>query len=149
MKNENCSFFSAFLYYSSGAAPGTNLKKQFVTMYNCYAAYQNQTIHYVGLQKQKNQSKIFFHFNLCKKISFLTSFKLEINCLSLETNEDINTCPCPIAFDHSFHQGWTVLFIQGSGLDIKKSSTSIFFHLFLCHFLNVLLIYRVRITFQH
>ena len=53
IKNENDSFFSEFLYYASSAAPGTNLKKQFVTAYNCYAVYENQTIRYVGFQKKK------------------------------------------------------------------------------------------------
>lgn len=51
MENENSSFFFEFLYYASGAAPGTKLKKQFVTVYNCYAEFENQIIH--CLQKQK------------------------------------------------------------------------------------------------
>lgn len=35
MKNGNCSYFTELLYYASGAAAGTNLEKQFVTVYNC------------------------------------------------------------------------------------------------------------------
>lgn len=70
-KYENCSFFSEFLYYASGAAPETNLKKSFVTAYNCYAAYENQTIPYVGFQKKKKSQRFPFISPLSEYQCFL------------------------------------------------------------------------------